>query len=111
MINCSRYLLLCVFCLHRIIYSKQNYYARTRYSNSAKEIAVEFDGMYWHSEENKPQNYHLNKTNLCEAKGIQLVHIFEKNEWLYKCGKLYEANVSPFVFIQDLSVRYYVIKD
>ena len=39
-------------------------------SNSAKEIAVEFDGIYWHSEEDKTKNYHLNKTELCEAKGI-----------------------------------------
>jgi len=49
-----------------------------------KKIAIEYDGIFWHSSydmlsENK--NYHLNKTELCEAKGIQLFHIFE-NEWL-----------------------------
>lgn len=46
-------------------------------------IAIEFDGLYWHSELHKPSNYHINKTELCEAKGIQLIHIFE-DEWLFK---------------------------
>ena len=48
-----------------------------------KNLAIEFDGMYWHSEDIKDKCYHLNKTELCEAKGIQLVHVFE-DEWIYK---------------------------
>ena len=49
-----------------------------------KKIAIEFDGLYWHSEEEKPdKNYHLNKTLSCEKQGIHLIHIFE-NEWLTK---------------------------
>jgi hypothetical protein len=49
-----------------------------------KKLAIEFDGLYWHSDYmlNDP-NYHLNKTQLCEKKGIQLIHIFE-DEWLNK---------------------------
>ncbi len=47
------------------------------------KIAIEFDGLYWHSELHKDKNYHLNKTELCEAKDIQLIHIFE-DEWIYK---------------------------
>ena len=46
-------------------------------------IAIEFDGLYWHSEIHKPSNYHLNKTELCEEKNIKLIHIFE-DEWLFK---------------------------
>lgn len=47
-----------------------------------KNLAIEFDGIYWHSEDHKPdKNYHLNKTIECEDLGIQLLHIFE-NEWL-----------------------------
>jgi hypothetical protein len=47
-------------------------------------LAIEYDGIYWHSEENgKDRKYHLNKTKLCEEKGIQLLHIFE-NEWIDK---------------------------
>ena len=47
-------------------------------------LAIEFNGVYWHSEKNgKDKNYHLNKTKLCEDKDIQLLHIFE-NEWKEK---------------------------
>ncbi len=49
-----------------------------------KKLAIEYDGLYYHSENNnKDKNYHLNKTELCEKQGIQLIHIFE-NEWLTK---------------------------
>lgn len=48
-----------------------------------KKVAIEFDGLYWHSTEHqKNKNYHLNKTIMCEEKGIRLIHIFE-DEW--KC--------------------------
>lgn len=47
------------------------------------KIAIEFDGLHWHSEEFRPNNYHLNKTVACENNGIQLIHIFE-DEWDFK---------------------------
>jgi len=48
------------------------------------KIAIEFDGLYWHSEiEKSDKNYHLKKTEECESKGYQLIHIFE-DEWIYK---------------------------
>jgi hypothetical protein len=49
-----------------------------------KKLAIEFDGIYWHSELNgKSKNYHLDKTIKCMKKDIHLMHIFE-NEWLEK---------------------------
>lgn len=49
-----------------------------------RKLAFEYDGLYWHSEENgKDKKYHINKTNECEKQGIHLIHIFE-NEWLNK---------------------------
>jgi very-short-patch-repair endonuclease len=46
------------------------------------KLAIEYDGLYWHSETHgKDKNYHLNKTELCEEQGIELIHIFE-NEWM-----------------------------
>jgi len=48
-----------------------------------KKLAFEFDGLYWHSEMFLPKDYHKNKTNSCESKGVQLIHIFE-DDWLYK---------------------------
>jgi hypothetical protein len=47
------------------------------------KLAIEFDGLYWHSNKFVPKNYHLNKTKLCRELGIDLIHIFE-DEWIYK---------------------------
>lgn len=52
------------------------------YSDS-KKLGFEFDGLYWHSENFRDNNYHVNKTQKAEEKGIQLIHIFE-DEWLNK---------------------------
>ena len=44
------------------------------------KLAIEYDGVYWHSDEYKDQNYHLNKTLECNNKGIQLFHIFDTDD-------------------------------
>lgn len=43
-------------------------------------IAIEFNGLYWHSSKFKEKYYHLNKTKECSLQGIKLIHIFE-DEW------------------------------
>ena len=46
-----------------------------------KQLAIEFNGDYIHSINfGKDKNYHLNKMQLCQDKGIRLIHIFE-HEW------------------------------
>lgn len=47
------------------------------------KIAIEVDGLYWHSEEYKSKDYHLEKTLEAQSKGYRLIHIFE-NEWMSK---------------------------
>lgn len=49
----------------------------------SKSLAIEINGLYWHSELFVTDNYHLNKTIECNNKNIQLMHIFE-DEWFYK---------------------------
>lgn len=49
----------------------------------SKKIAFEFDGIFWHNENNKTNDYHINKTEECEKNGVRLVHVFE-DEWKYK---------------------------
>jgi G:T-mismatch repair DNA endonuclease (very short patch repair protein) len=55
------------------------------------KVAIEFNGLYWHSyglnnvndkqnNLNYNKNRHIKKTVACESKGYQLFHIFE-NEW------------------------------
>ena len=50
----------------------------------SKKIAIEFCGLYWHSELNgKSRNYHLNKLKKCNESGYRLITIFE-DEWVVK---------------------------
>jgi len=47
------------------------------------KIAFEFNGLFWHNEIGTINTYHLNKTELSENKGIQLIHIYE-DDWKHK---------------------------
>ena len=63
-----------------------------------KQLAIEFNGLYWHSELNgKNKKYHLNKMKLCEKKGIRLIHIFE-DEWIYK------SNIVKSIILNKLGI-------
>jgi hypothetical protein len=43
------------------------------------KLGFEFNGLYWHSNEFKENNYHLDKTLYFKEKGIRIIHIFEDN--------------------------------
>lgn len=47
-----------------------------------KNIGIEFDGVYWHSEMsgNKDRKYHVGKTDECRKSNVKLMHIFDQ-EW------------------------------
>ena len=47
------------------------------------KLAFEFNGLFWHNEINKSNDYHLEKTEFCEQQGIHLIHIYE-DDWIYK---------------------------
>lgn len=49
----------------------------------SKNVAIEFNGLYYHSSKFTDKDYHLDKTIKCEEKEIRLIHIFE-DEWLFK---------------------------
>lgn len=48
-----------------------------------KKIAIECNGVYWHNELFKTNDYHINKTKECLENGIILLHIWE-DDWLNK---------------------------
>lgn len=49
-----------------------------------KNIAIEFNGLYWHSEmAGKTRNYHYDKWKACKEQGIQLIQIWE-DDWKHK---------------------------
>lgn len=48
----------------------------------AANLAIEYNGVYYHTEgRGRGPQYHLNKTQACDDKGIQLLHILD-HEWL-----------------------------
>ena len=52
-----------------------------------KKLAVEYNGDYWHSTEQKEKRYHEIKSKACEAKGIRLIHVYEC-EWIHSREKI-----------------------
>lgn len=46
----------------------------------ARKIAVEFNGLYWHSEKFKSSTYHYEKWKACREKGVTLFQIWE-DDW------------------------------
>jgi hypothetical protein len=45
-------------------------------------LGIEYNGIYWHSElAGRHKHYHINKTKMCNDKGVRLVQIWE-NEWI-----------------------------
>lgn len=55
----------------------------------SKRIAIEYNGLYWHSELSggKDKIYHLNKTKLCKNKDYRLIHI-KDIDWNYNQFKI-----------------------
>jgi hypothetical protein len=58
-------------------------------------IAIEFNGTYWHSEMEKPSQYHINKTMLAHSHGIKLHHVWE-DDWSTK-RPIVESMINNFV--------------
>ena len=81
-----------------------------------KKVAIEFDGLYWHSEKahlvkSSISNYHLVKTQLCEEQGIRLIHIFE-DEWWYKkdiCKSIIASSLG--IYDRKLYARQCIVKE
>lgn len=46
-----------------------------------KNLIVEYNGIYWHSEEHKPKKYHQDKSLTAHSKGFELVHVWE-DDWM-----------------------------
>lgn len=46
----------------------------------SRKLIIEFDGIRWHNEFYRPDEYHLTKSNIAERKGYRLIHLFS-DEW------------------------------
>ena len=49
----------------------------------SKKIAIEYCGIYWHSDSFQDDNYHNKKYQMCQDIGYRLITIFE-DEWVLK---------------------------
>ena len=63
-----------------------------------KNVAIEFNGNYWHDENHKPKDYHFNKFKLCKDKNIRLVSIYE-SDWCNKHDSI--INLLKNIFIDS----------
>ncbi len=73
-----------------------------------QKIAVEFNGLYWHTEKwGKDQSYHINKTKACNDVGYRLVHIWEDD---YDNKKEIVLNFLKHLVGKDSSKRVYARK-
>ena len=76
------------------------------------KLAIEFNGVYWHSEVHKDEMYHQQKTLDCLKQGVRLIHIFEY-EWINPDKqdkiKIYLADVisehSNIYYARNLNIR------
>jgi len=65
-----------------------------------KNFAIEYNGLYWHSEQQgKDKDYHLKKLEMCLKKGIQLIQLFE-DEWIFK-KEIVEKRIKQLLNIND----------
>ena len=63
-----------------------------------KNVAIEFNGNYWHDENHKAKDYHFNKFKLCKDKNIRLVSIYE-SDWFNKRDNI--INLLKNIFIES----------
>ncbi len=68
-----------------------------------RNLAIEFDGLYWHSDAvGKDSKYHLKKTIECEKKRIFLLHVFE-DEW-HDRRRIVEDRIKSALGIYDRKI-------
>lgn len=72
-----------------------------------KKLAIEHDGLYWHSEisSGRDPKYHLNKLKSCLFHGINLLHVFE-DEWKSK-SDIVKSIISSALGIYQFSINAY----
>ena len=76
------------------------------------KLGIEYNGLRWHSEEfGKNKNYHLDKLNKCNERGIKLIQIFE-DEWVNhreicesKLKQICGLNTNPKIYGRKCEIR------
>jgi len=66
--------------------------------------AFEFNGLHWHSDKYKNNNYHFNKNELCYKKNIKLIQIYE-DDWNYM------RDVVKSMILNEINKKIYISKN
>ena len=88
------------------------------------KICIEYNGLYFHSDNFKPKKYHINKFLKCEEKGYRLIQIWE-DEWYNEKNKIHSylkhvlnksdnkiyARKCDIKWISDLEYKYFCEKN
>ena len=80
----------------------------------SKNIAIECNGRYWHTIEQKGENYHEDKYNKCKKKGIRLISIWDDwvklNPVMVESIILYALNIKEEYNINNTNEHIYAEK-
>ena len=57
------------------------------------KLAIEYDGLKWHSTQHRPPSYHTRKRAALESQGVQLIRVFE-DEWQHRNSQVKSLLVS-----------------
>ena len=82
------------------------------------KTAIEYHGLYWHSErQHTDKNYHLEKCERCENKGIRLIQIFEdeyvnnKEIVLEKIKHIIGKSFYERIYARKCTIKYITYKE
>ena len=65
-----------------------------------KNLAFEYNGLYWHSELfHADKDHHLKKTEKCASRGVRLIHIWE-DDWNFK-RKIVESRIKSLLGVSE----------
>ena len=64
-----------------------------------KKIAIEFNGIYFHSDMFKTKDYHINKFEECRQQGIQLLQIWE--DWMINKPRIVKSIIKAKLGVFD----------
>jgi very-short-patch-repair endonuclease len=81
----------------------------------SKNIAIEFNGIFWHSSRFKDKDYHQKKSLLCKENGFQLIHIWE-DDWInnsdvIKKKIVAKLGLSDRIYARNTSVCIPIVKE
>jgi G:T-mismatch repair DNA endonuclease (very short patch repair protein) len=74
-------------------------------------VAIEYNGIFWHSEYFKDKNHHIKKYNDCFDKGIQLIQIWE-DEWINNKDRVKSIILSKLgIYNEKIFARKCILKE